>query len=354
MAEASSAQLRITTWPATVLPLPDALRFDCRLDSQEGVIVPRIRGFRNPSKSDNNDPAAWFVDTPRAARVRPNGETYLRLIKSELDLDDAEAILDFVCRYGPLGGSVAYAVLQSQGEFFRRHYAGQLHHRREWAKKQRALVRELVDYEATTPKGVPELDDDWRGRSLPSLLGHIPPYVETLDEFRFAARCLRDLYSAWRMHKERRVVSDSPWVSPSDPAEFTDGHFPSVLLSDMLRVFLSGFSPQLRLSWSYPGGAKVEDLFQPTDAVTIDPVRGPDIAPLYAICALELFNHVLDNAEYRICENDRCNKTFVYQQGRAKKGQRRRSGVRFCTPSCARATAQRRYRSRQRGRSQGS
>jgi hypothetical protein len=92
----------------------------------------------------------------------------------------------------------------------------------------------------------------------------------------------------------------------------------------------------------------LEVLFRPPTEVTVEPRREPERAPLYAICALELFNHIVDNARYHTCANDRCRRTFVYQHGRSEKGQRRSHGVLYCTPDCARATAQREYRRRQR------
>jgi hypothetical protein len=80
--------------------------------------------------------------------------------------------------------------------------------------------------------------------------------------------------------------------------------------------------------------------------MNVEPKRGPTEVPLYAICALELFNHIIENADYHVCANERCEQIFVHQQGRAEKGQRRSRGVLYCTPACARATAQRVYRRR--------
>jgi len=345
MARDVNAQLRITAWPAAPLPLPQAARFECSLDPAEGVIVPGVEGFTKLSIGPENAPHSWIAETPETW-VTPNGETYLRL--AELDLDDAEAILDFVRQYGPLGGALAHASLRSQGDFFKQHYAGQLNLRRESVKKRRALVNELIRQEPRMADVVDTKNDEWWDRSLFTTLSQIPPCIETLDEFRFAARCLRDLYSAWRMYKDGRDVTDFEWVSPSDPESFTTIHHPSVLVHGMMRAFLNGFSPQVLLSWSYPGGAQVEDLFKPADVVKIEPVRGPEEAPLYSICALELFNHIVDNAEYHICANERCRRTFVHQQGGSMKGQHRSRGVLYCSPGCARATAQREYRRRRR------
>jgi hypothetical protein len=40
---------------------------------------------------------------------------------------------------------------------------------------------------------------------------------------------------------------------------------------------------------------------------------------LYNICALELYNHIVENATYLICGNENCQqKSFVHQQGQEK------------------------------------
>jgi hypothetical protein len=106
------------------------------------------------------------------------------------------------------------------------------------------------------------------------------------------------------------------------------------------------------MSWKYSGPAQADDLFRPADTMTVEPTPGPETVALYAVCALELFNHIIDNAEYHECANERCKRTFVHQQGRSEKGQRRSVGVIYCSPECARATAQREYRRRRRRQDQ--
>ena len=82
-------------------------------------------------------------------------------------------------------------------------------------------------------------------------------------------------------------------------------------------------------------------------------MRRPAAGRLYNICALELFNHIVENADYLICGNENCQqKNFVRQQG-GKKHWHRSNGVLYCTESCAHAVAQRAYRRRRRGREPG-
>lgn len=343
------AQLRITPWPPQPLPLPDVARLHYHLDLDADVVVPRVddvrhvhhlltESLRNPELPDS--PATWF---------RPDGETYLRL--AHIDLDDPQAILDFANRYGLLGGGIAYAQLHSRrNDLFEQYYKGQLRPRREWEKALRALRSELLGRQPRLAR----LFDTERGTSweewLSAPLGHVPPVIETLEEFRFAARCLRDLYSAWRLLKEGRDITDFDWVSPTGTRPFTSIHQPAGLLGPhgVLSEFLDDFTPHVGLMWSYTGPAQVEDLFVPADDAHVELARVPSAVPLYAILALELFNHIVVNADYHVCANERCQRTFVHQQGRAKKDQRRGQGVLYCTAACARATAQRDYRRRQR------
>ena len=78
-------------------------------------------------------------------------------------------------------------------------------------------------------------------------------------------------------------------------------------------------------------------------------MRRPIGGRLYSICALELFNHIVENAEYLVCANENClQKLFVHQQGGAKKVWHRSHGVLYCSHSCAHAVAQREYRRRRR------
>jgi hypothetical protein len=333
------SQVRITAWPAAPLPLPEAVKVESRLDLEEGVIVPCAR----PGVSGN------AYDEERAPL---SGETYLRL--AEVDLDDPNAIFDFTARYGILGGRDAYRALMANEEdyFFKNFYEARLDSDQEYEKKKRALWKEAkrVNPDLYTDAQLEQLDE-WE--SLPGGLALELAFgpIETLDEFCFAARCLRDLTSAWQMWRDGLAVTDFKWVSPSKPegwpwSERTAvgvGDAPTQLLAHMLTCFLRSFSPQLSFEWSTSLATK--DL---AAGINAEPRRGPEYAPLYAICALELFNHIIENAEYHICANERCLRTFVHQQGRAEKGPHRSSGVKYCSPSCARATAQREYRRRRR------
>ncbi len=66
--------------------------------------------------------------------------------------------------------------------------------------------------------------------------------------------------------------------------------------------------------------------------------------PFHEICALELYNHIASGQFARVCQNETCGRRFVSQYGRSQHGLSRRTGVLYCTPSCAQAQAQREYR----------
>jgi hypothetical protein len=302
------------------LPLPDAYRVESKL-TNAGVIVPCPRGRYGRD---------WEEEP-----VSLSGETYLRL--ADVDLDDSEAIFDFVSQYGVLGGEHAYYSFMRQAAYrFSMVYGGQLNWEFEQGKKTQALREERSDPSNSV----------WPSETLRL------HYTETVEEFRFAARFLRDLTSAWRMFQDGGRAADAQWLSPdqSDPELLSDDAFPLFLLEHFLSdFFLQPFSPHLLFHWSPPLRAgPITNLPARASGASVDPQRRPAASRLYTICALELFNHIVENAEYRICANDRCQRTFVRQIGRAEKGQHRSRGVLYCTPACARAAAQREYRRRQR------
>jgi hypothetical protein len=75
-------------------------------------------------------------------------------------------------------------------------------------------------------------------------------------------------------------------------------------------------------------------------------VLGVPRVSLYSAACREVFNLVLEQPTARHCENATCGRVFVHQLGGAKFRQHRSTGLRFCTPECARAEASRQYRRR--------
>lgn len=69
-------------------------------------------------------------------------------------------------------------------------------------------------------------------------------------------------------------------------------------------------------------------------------------ATLFGASCVQLYNHILEGARYKVCMNESCAQIFVRQQGRAAKDQRKSEGVKYCSSKCARAQAQRELRRR--------
>lgn len=72
----------------------------------------------------------------------------------------------------------------------------------------------------------------------------------------------------------------------------------------------------------------------------------PPNVTMFEILVLELFRHIVENAPFKSCQNPSCGRRFVRQDGGAVHGQSRMTGVMYCSRTCAKAVAQRRYRSR--------
>jgi hypothetical protein len=73
---------------------------------------------------------------------------------------------------------------------------------------------------------------------------------------------------------------------------------------------------------------------------------------LYSAACRQVFNLAVEQPTARRCESATCGRVFVHQLGGAKHRQHRSTGLRFCTPECARAEASRQYRRRKRAKEQ--
>jgi hypothetical protein len=315
-------QFRITAWPGLLPhptvgnPLPWGL-------SEDGVLaavgVP-VRVVDVPDleleplvRAEAADLAFAKGDADDISAV---GEIYLELI--DLDLEDEAAIFRFVSRFGVLG--VAHD-----------HFS---------------LFRSLPGFATAI---LPALAAAWpaerynqrvenylerRGDGLNTNL------VETLEEFRFGTRVLRDLVTATRISQLDEPPVAVRWESIPEEAmnekradlagydmEFdAQEEAVQIFLRQVLTDGLRPFHPRVIV-----------------DAEATDEFRA---APLYAVCCLELFNHMVEAAQVSVCANDSCRRPFVRQRGRAEHGQYRVRGVKYCSSHCARAQAQRVYRRR--------
>lgn len=259
------------------------------------------------------------------APEQPFGETYLELYA--LDLEDQAATGDFVRRWGPLG--VRHPVWAPD---YTHGYMG---------------FPLATCFRLATESLVAEGDSD--------------PMAETAADFRLGAWCLRDMTTAWRVLSGDLDESSATWLTPCwsnsvDPIDAPPGWeepaTPELVLSLGMADNLRPFAPTVNFSVEGHGivdprsyWRTVEKKVPYYDSPSLPGAYGGEI-PLFSICCLELFNHIVEGASYRVCGNETCIQFFVRQQGGAEKGQHRRVGVKYCSPACKQAQVQREYRRR--------
>ena len=114
---------------------------------------------------------------------------------------------------------------------------------------------------------------------------------ETLDEFRFGARCIRDLVRAWRVVNEQLPASKMTWEAfPEEdiPNETEAAAFLEIGLQTGLEMFhptiiVERLEPE---DYSVEVGTRLEKR-----------MIGPMLAkPLYAVCCVELYNHIVEGS----------------------------------------------------------
>jgi hypothetical protein len=319
------SQFGVTTWPGVRLPIPKVKRRPSRLDPSCNVILPAVSS------------AIEIFESSDPAPVSGVGETYLKL--GHIDLDNPDAVLEFVNEFGLLGGVFAYHDVKTDARYKRK-----LHLRKEQQEKRRAVELELRS--GQDGRLIADLEEA-NGRRIADELVRL---TETLNAFRFAARLLADLTSAWRVVHAIRDPADFGWVSLSRGHEIRNVWDAADLLNSGLSSLLRRFAPHVELSWS--GQAETDELaliFEPHggDPPSMIKRHTPATARLYQICALELYNHIVEQAEYRSCKNETCGRLFVRHEGRATYGQHQTRGLlAYCSKRCSGAQTQRDRRRR--------
>lgn len=138
---------------------------------------------------------------------------------------------------------------------------------------------------------------------------------------------IRDMVSIWRCHSGQREWAElesqwcSTWVDPPEDAARA-----YAFLVDCLNVGLSA----LRVSASVQTG---------DGAGMPDPEALPG---LFSSLCVQMANHIIEGARYKVCAHERCKSLFVRQGGSGKIRQR----VKYCSLYCARAAASAAWRQR--------
>jgi hypothetical protein len=285
-------RLRITIWPGNPLPIP------CYQHSRS-----QLAQARN----------ALFCDRGGGELVDSHGEIYLEL--ANLNLADPDAIAGFADKYSVLGGEELYRRLRDAGRFRNPYRRGRNTFPREQRLEHEHARSELI------------------GRDDLSLYR---TEIETLHAFRFAAIVFRGMAWDW----QQISTGSAPTAQDARPLIVAGGLLYTPSVTD-LPSLLSNYTPMLSISRS----ADVSETGT-SHAPEIIAASPETSAPLFEVCAFELFNHIARSDIYRQCENESCGRLFVRQHGRAEHGQSRSQGIKYCTHQCAQAQTQRMYRRR--------
>jgi hypothetical protein len=290
-----------------------------------------------------------LLELPTSKLAQASGESYLEL--AALDLDDPAAIVDFANRHRRLEALACWPP-RFRTTVDRALFEGKLF-RSVVIEEGEPLTVPAVPYEPVVDPVayLSEWDD---GHYAAAVMERILRQkaedqswiwgFETVEAFRLGAYSLRDAIKAWRVLRGEVEADSLEWEgAPEGPGQdWPRGrHDAAALLQVVLEAGLEAMYPRVDVFAEAPAG----DEGGIDVSYNIGFARQP---PFFAICCLELFNHIAEGAAYLTCANETCHRLFVRQSGRAQHGQHRLRGVLYCSPSCAKATAQRRYLARKR------
>jgi hypothetical protein len=264
------------------------------------------------------------------------GETYLKL--AGLDLTSAPAILEWVSTYGVLDVRALDAPAT----------------KRQWyatAAPQPVPLRALAHYPGfgigvkLGPHRIGSTDSTLRDEAVQlceseRAAAGIWTIEETLHEFIFGAEAVRGLVTAWSCLRDGHDPREQTWANERMPSSSWNQDravdVTAAFFEGTLSATLERFSPTIYLQDE--SGRRT--FLGPSES------PAPDDLTVFELMVLEIFRHVVEDASYTRCENENCGALFVRQEGGAQHGQSHRTGVKYCSRLCAKATAQRAHRRR--------
>ena len=308
-------RLRITVWPGQPLPVPELVAWETEL----------------------NGP--WIEYRKRRGRESVSDELYLRELP-EVDSDDPEAVYQFVKNWGPLARPVHNPFRPNPG----------------WLDLDIDAPKDLV---SIIEKRLPDelvgqlYGDKWA--AAPRYFNHIEEAALYIRTFQFMVSVFTQLHQQQSIdlgrivwHKSLGWFPDKEWL---DKEGVDDEGLLALIaprFSDWLTKALQPIQPYISymdaVTKMPSTGGYPANITNNSDLVT--PRTLPETT-LYTAMAVQLFNHVAENAAVQQCANESCERFFVRQRGRSKFGQYRTQGVKYCSSSCAKAQAQRKLRKRQ-------
>jgi hypothetical protein len=99
--------------------------------------------------------------------------------------------------------------------------------------------------------------------------------------------------------------------------------------------------------------AALRDFHVRVEIETVGQPQPPDDTTLYIAGMLQLVNDLATGETMRVCANEACQRRFVRQLGRSAYGGHRKTGILYCSNTCARAQYQREKRRRDRAAREG-
>src|SRR5262249_50804917 len=147
----------------------------------------------------------------------------------------------------------------------------------------------------------------WPGRSSSAVL----ILNESIEDFRFGARCVRDLIRARQILTGRD--DESPWVSlPKGSTWIEDAGLREALREARRRQVREEEAAAAitclanRALMQHFSDRFVHDV--PTGETPVDLILLT--VPLYAVCCAEFFKHMDEETPYKICANETCGRLF--------------------------------------------